>query len=154
MRPSYEPLTGIEMSRIRSFRVELTAEYDTVANPNLVVRFNEVVTVNGDGSPDHDYLECVIGRPIHQVLKQYTKVTVVQTGSIVGRYRYVYPEEYVAPALPIAFRKGNMSSVSRGTAEHRDGPPGFPVERNFPVNYSWTFVADRFINPSINHWRH
>jgi len=151
IRPSYEPAVGIEMSKIRSFRVELTAEYD-VAIPGLVVRFNETTTIQGDGGPEKDYLECVIGRPIPQTLKQFTKVVVTQTGTIVGRYRRVYPEEWVQEALP-GFRVGSLCSVSHGTAELRDGPPGNPVERNFPINYTWVFKAPGFINPRLNRWR-
>jgi hypothetical protein len=151
MPPSYEPMVGIEMSRIRSFRVELSADYDFPA-PGLVVRFNESVSIQGNGGPDEDYLECVIGRPIHQVLKQYTKVVYVQTGTIVGRYRHIFPSQWVREAVP-GYRVGKLDMINPMTAEIRDGPIGNPVERNFPVNYTWVFKTPAFVNPVLNSWR-
>lgn len=150
-RPSYEACVGIEMSRIRSFRVELQADYD-VPMPGLVVRFQEQISIQGDGGPEEDWLECVIGKPIHQVLKQYTKVVITQTGTIVGRYQLINPRSWVQEAAP-GYKMRNLSSETPGTAEIRDGAIGNPVELNFPYSYTWVFKAPGLIIPQLNHWR-
>lgn len=150
-RPTYENAVGNELGMYRSWRCVMTADYD-VNLPNLVVKFSETITVYGDGSELTVYLPCIIGKPIKQILKQYTPVKVVQTGTIVGRYRHVMPEEWVQEAVP-GFRQGPLCTFGRGTAELRDGLAGNPVERNFPVSYTWVFEMPGYIPPRYNGWR-
>lgn len=150
--PSYEPAIGIEMGTRRSVRVGLQADYD-VRIPNLVVGFSETVSIQGDGGPDIRYKANVIGRPTRLVLRQYTPVRVTQSGSITGRYRLVYPEEYVTELFP-GFRNGPECSFNPGTAQERHGVPGRPVERNFPCTYTWVYNLPGQVFVKPNGWRY
>lgn len=118
----------------REFYIILEAE--VTDNESEVIEYRETVSLVGTGGPRYRVVELEVAPPIVEIVNVFTKVDVVQEGTVIGFQTYLQPP---GPLLP-QYEYQDLRMVRRMTPDAFGR--GF---RNYRTDYRYVMVLPAYI---------
>jgi hypothetical protein len=129
--PSFEESQGPEYVTQRKVRFAMMAEYLAPGATGVLVKYMQSVTVIGTGGPVRVWRFPINAKPIRQIVKPYSLVTVIQRGEAVGHTSK-------PPAAPYLFSRDFLVNETASIEEATPRPMGRAwVE--YPVRWNYIF---------------
>lgn len=99
--PSYPEYAGAEGINYRTIQVQFEAIVPLADARSALRSFTETITVSG-GGPVFGHLVPKTGRPVKQLLSEFSVCRATQRGSAVGLYQYPFPTDPIWPEAMVS----------------------------------------------------
>jgi hypothetical protein len=143
--PSFPEGQGAEYANQRAFLVVVEADFEDAGAATLLA-FQESISITGTGGARFVYHSPIFGPPIKETVSAYSTVTIVQSGSAIGRAAY--------PTVPGPLLSSDEHVERRQIS--RKGPERLAngAYRNFECSWTYEFElsggSSNATNP--NYW--
>lgn len=140
--PSYPEYQGAEGINYRTIQVQFEAITPLTDARSALRSFTETITISG-GGPMFGHLVPKRGRPIKQLLSEFSVCRATQRGSAIGLYQYPFP---TAPIWPDALK--NPPGEFSYTSARRIGTDG----TDWAVSWAYEYEHNDRLIGSPNQW--